>query len=515
MCLKSAIEPLRRAADPRRWPLTLRLTLFFSCAVAAILFAVCSLLYARLKHELREQDEMELVRAVSIESDVVRSMEKERPGGLWREEWGEYNERMGGVVFRVLTPAGAEHGVQPLAGHRHAGAPMPVPRAAFPPPQKITPTMAPAATTATAAAVSPVFARWRCSVGAPDRPRYLLTAAAVETSPGQVWVVQAALDRSHSHRILDGYWTTLSLAVAAAVLASGGLGLAIARHGLAPLRAVSAEIGRTRADQLHARIGARPWPSDLQLLANSFDAMLERLQASFEQLSRFSSDLAHEFRSPINNLVAAASVTLARERGGDDYRETLAVIVDEGERLSRMVSSMLFIARAENAQQAMQCAPLSAREEFARLADFFDAAMEDGQVSLTSVGDPGITVYADALLLRRALSNLISNALRHTPPGGAIALEARALAGGREVELSVRDTGCGIAAEHLPHLFERFYRIDSARAGGESTGLGLALVKSIAELHGGRVTVDSAPGQGARFAIVLPAARPCDETEIA
>jgi two-component system heavy metal sensor histidine kinase CusS len=498
MCWKCALEAWRRAADPRRWPLTLRLTLFFSCAVAAILFAVCSLLYARLKHELRQQDETELVRAVSIESDVVRSLERERPGGVWREEWGEYNERMGGVVFRVLTPAGAEHGMQAPAGHRHAGAPMPVPRAAFPPPWKM------AAAGPAAAAVAPVFARWRGGAGAADGPRYLLTAAAVETGPGQVWVVQAALDRGHSHRILDGYWTTLSLALAAAVLASGGLGLAIARHGLAPLRAVSAEIGRTRADQLHARIGARPWPSDLQLLANSFDAMLARLQASFEQLSRFSSDLAHEFRSPINNLVAAASVTLARERGGDDYRETLAVIVDEGERLSRMVSSMLFIARADNAQQAMHCAPLSAQQEFVRLAEFFDAALEDAQVSLRSGGDPGLTVHADALLLRRALSNLISNALRHTPPGGAIALQARALDGGRRVELSVRDSGCGIAAAHLPHLFERFYRIDGARAGGESTGLGLALVKSIAELHGGHVTVDSAPGQGARFAIVLP-----------
>jgi two-component system heavy metal sensor histidine kinase CusS len=474
--------------DPRRLSLTLRLTLFFSCAVASIVFAVCGLLYAKLKNELRVQDETELARAVSIESDVVRSMEKEHPGSVWQEEWGEYNERMGGVAFRVLTPSGEEHGVQPRAGHAHPGAAMPVPRAAFPPPS--------------APSTPPRFARWRSAGGADGRARYLLLTAAVETAPGQVWLVQGALDRGHSHRILDGYWTTLSLALAAAVVASGGLGFAITRHGLAPLRAISGEIGRMRADQLHARIGAQPWPSDLRLLAASFDAMLARLQASFEQLSRFSSDLAHEFRSPINNLVAAASVTLTRERGGADYRETLAVIVDEGERLSRMVSSMLFIARADNAQQAMQWAPLSTLQEFSRLGDFFDAELEDSRLTLSCGGD--VALHADALLLRRALSNLISNALRHTPPGGGIFLEARALAGGEEVEISVRDTGCGIAAAHLPHLFERFYRIDDARSGGESTGLGLALVKSIAELHGGRVAVASAPGQGARFSIVLP-----------
>ena len=469
----SSTSALKRA-DPRRWPLTVRLTLFFSCAMAAILFAVSGLLYQKLKDELREQDEAELLRAVEVEKDVVRNLVKEKGPTLWQEEWREDADRSGRIGLRVFAPDGSMHsGSSALAA----------PASSFP-----------------AVAVPARFARWRADQGG-KRLRYLLTAVGFEPAPGQRWVVQAALDRTHSHRILDGYWTRLAVLLAGAVAASAAIGFWVARRGLAPVRAISAEIGRVSAEKLHARIGDHPWPADLQVLAQSFDATLERLERSFEQLSRFSSDLAHEFRSPINNLVAAASVTLSRERSGADYRDTLEVIAGEGERLSRMVSSMLFLARAENAQQAMRRAPLQARDEFEKLLEFFDALAEEKRLAISCSGDAAFS--ADPILLRRALSNLIANAVQHTAPGGSIALEARAQGG--EVVLSVRDSGSGIAADHLPHLFDRFYRVDSARSSSESTGLGLALVKSIAELHGGSVSVDSAPGKGACFSIVLPA----------
>jgi two-component system heavy metal sensor histidine kinase CusS len=469
----SSISALRRA-DPRRWPLTVRLTLFISCAMAAILFAVSGLLYQKLKDELREQDEAELGRAVAVETDVVKNLVKNKGRTLWQEEWREDTDRAGRIGLRVLAPDGSVHGDSSALA---------APAASFPP-----------------AALPATFVRWRTAQG-DKRVRRLLTAAAVEPAPGQRWVVQGELDLAHSHAILDGYWTWLSMLLCCAVGAAAAIGFWIARRALAPVRAIRAEIGRVSVEKLHARIGEHPWPADLQVLAQSFDAMLERLEASFEQLSRFSSDLAHEFRSPINNLVAAASVTLSRERSGADYRDTLAVVADEGERLSRMVSSMLFLARADNAQQAMQCADLQARDEFDKLLEFFDALAEEKQLAMSCAGDAALS--ADPILLRRALSNLIANAIQHTAPGGSIALEARAL--GAQVELSVRDSGSGIAACHLPHLFDRFYRVDTARSSSESTGLGLALVKSIAELHGGSVSVASVPGEGARFAIVLPA----------
>jgi two-component system heavy metal sensor histidine kinase CusS len=295
----------------------------------------------------------------------------------------------------------------------------------------------------------------------------------------------------------------LRTVVVSALLVALLAGWLLVWRGLAPLRAMSAQIADVNVERLHARIGKQPWPSDLQALAHSFDAMMIRLQAAFEQLSRFSSDLAHEFRSPITNLVAAASVMLSRERSAAEYQETLAIMVDEGERLARMVSSMLFLARADNARQAMTIEPVSIAQEFARLIDAFDAVAEEGGLTLQAHGE-GV-VMADAMLLRRALTNLVSNALAHTPRGGRIELRAQPDELG--LSLSVRDTGVGIAEQHLPKLFDRFYRVDAARSSTESTGLGLAVVKSIAELHGASVHVHSVVGQGSEFTLRFPASR--------
>ncbi|MDP9123463.1 MAG: ATP-binding protein, partial [Pseudomonadota bacterium] len=160
-------------------------------------------------------------------------------------------------------------------------------------------------------------------------------------------------------------------------------------------------------------------------------------------------------------------------------------------------------ARADNARQALSIEPVSIAQEFARIVDAFEVVAEDGGVGLAAHGD-GV-VLADAMLLRRALTNLVSNALAHTPRGGRIELGAQA--DERGLALSVRDTGVGIAAEHLPKLFDRFYRVDAARSSAESTGLGLAVVKSIAELHGASVHVESVVGQGSVFSILFPATR--------
>jgi two-component system heavy metal sensor histidine kinase CusS len=192
-----------------------------------------------------------------------------------------------------------------------------------------------------------------------------------------------------------------------------------------------------------------------------------------------------------------------------EYQETLAIVVNEGERLSRMVTAMLFLARADNAQQAMILEPVSVGDEFARIVDAFEAVADEGSVRLEASG--GGTVMADAILLRRALTNLMSNALAHTPRGGRVQLEANTDA--RGVDITVRDTGCGIAAEHLTRIFDRFYRVDPARSSAESTGLGLALVKSIAELHGATMTVDSSVGGGSAFTMHFPRAHAVRTTQ--
>lgn len=473
MSLSSATRRVRALGAVGRWSLTARLTLFFSCAIAAILILVSAMMYRELVHQLHEKEEIEIRDAVRIELDVLAKLTRAAAPDAWQRAWTDNTEQGQRFTWRLLSDGG-----RAMAASSAVMAPPDV----FAPPNR-----------------RGKFRRYTARVDGVER-HYLLVAQRAAGPAGAPWIMQGVLDVTQDQTVVDRYRVKLLLALASAIVLSGVIGWLLARQGLAPVRAISAAIAEVDASQLHARIANDVWPADLRALAQAFDAMLARLAASFEQLQRFSSDLAHEFRSPINNLVAAASVTLTRARDPAEYQETLEVVVEEGERLSRMVSSMLFLARADNAQQALAPEPLGTAHEFATLLDFFDAAAEAGGVTLGAAGD--CAVVADPLLLRRALSNLIANALHYTPRGGTVALEARAFAG--TVEISVRDSGAGIAAAHLPHLFDRFYRADAARSSSDSTGLGLAVVRSIVELHGGTASVESRLGEGARFALRFP-----------
>jgi two-component system heavy metal sensor histidine kinase CusS len=365
------------------------------------------------------------------------------------------------------------------------------------------------------ARMKPGFVRWADRARAPVQ--YFLALDLAVDTPGREaaglrgpvlgppgTVLRGVLDVSRDEHVLSAYRARLAGVVALAIVLSAGVAWILARRGLAPVRAISREIGRINAEKLHARISSEAWPSDLRVLASTFDDMLARLEQSFDQLTRFSSDLAHEFRSPINNLVAAASVTLARARDPMEYQNTLEVVVEEGQRLSRMVSSMLFLARADNAGQHLHLERVALADEFRKLVDFYEIAADEQGVSLAAYGKGELMV--DPMLLRRALSNLLTNALRYTPRGGNVRLSAARE--GDVMVIAVSDDGDGIAAEHLPFLFERFYRADAARSSADSTGLGLAVVRSIVELHGGSVDVDSTVGQGSSFTLRFPANPP-------
>lgn len=459
--------------DPRRWSIATRLTLFLSIAMGAILIAVAWLMDDQLEHQLHEKDEIELAHTIDIQKDIVQLIQTAPGQDAWARVWVDHMQPKADVSVRILDAGGKLVTQSPR---------MTVPAEAF---------------------VKPPGARryflWKPEHG--HEARYLLTIAKVPMGDRGTWTVQAAEDLSERHELLERFHQRLQVVMLGAGLVALLVGALLVRRGLSPLRAMSAQLNSISVDRLDIRIGSRPWPSDLQDLARNFDDMMIRLQAAFEQLSQFSSDLAHEFRSPITNLVAAASVMLARDRSVAEYQETLAIVVSEGERLSRMVSSMLFLARADNAQQAMTFEPVAIEEEFARIVDAFEAVAEEGGVALATQGRG--TVMADAILLRRALTNLLSNALAHTPRGGRVSLDANADDG---VAITVRDTGCGIAPEHLPKIFDRFYRVDPARSSAESTGLGLAVVKSIAELHGATMHVDSVAGVGSSFTMRFPRA---------
>ncbi len=466
---------MRPVIDPVRWSIATRLTLFLTVAMGAILVAVAWLMDGQLEHQLHEKDEIELAHAIEIQQDIVRLIQPARGQDAWVPVWVAHMQARPDVSVRILDPDGRLVTQSPR---------MKVPPQAFARPPG-----------------AHRFFQWR--PGHDDESRYLLAVATVPLGANGTWTIQAAEDLSERDELLERFHQRLQVVVLGAGLVALLVGFLLVRRGLSPLRALSARLDTISIDRLDIRIGTQPWPSDLQDLARNFDAMMIRLQAAFEQLSQFSSDLAHEFRSPITNLVAAASVMLARERSADEYQETLAIVVDEGERLSRMVSAMLFLARADNAQQAMSLEPVSVGDEFTRIVDAFEAVADDGAIRLEATGQA--TVMADAILLRRALTNLVSNALAHTARGGRVRLDVAT--DGDGVEITVRDTGCGIAPEHLARIFDRFYRVDAARTSAESTGLGLAVVKSIAELHGATIRVDSTVGEGSAFTMRFPAAQ--------
>lgn len=494
MSSKSAPERRGAAArlfDAGRWSLTARLTLFFSVALAVILAGVAAMMYSALVAQLHEKEETELRADLQIQRDVLEHLALQRAPTRWQHEWREYQEDYQKFAWQLRA---ADGGVS--AGSPNAA---PFDRALDQTP---------------GAGLAPGgVMRWADRTRVPAR-YFLITEVAVDT-PGREAVklrgpaigprgtlLRGVLDVSEDHRVLRAYRARLTGVIVLAILLSTGVAWLLARRGLAPVRAIGREIGRINAEKLHARIADERWPSDLRVLATNFDDMLARLEQSFEQLTRFSSDLAHEFRSPINNLVAAASVTLARARDPVEYQNTLEIVVEEGKRLSHMVSSMLFLARADNAEQHLHRERVALADEFRRLVEFYEIVAEEQGVTLRADGAGDL--LADPALLRRALSNLLTNALRYTPRGGSVRLSV-AYEDGSAV-IAVSDDGVGIAPEHLPFLFDRFYRADAARSSADSTGLGLAVVRSIVELHGGSAAVASTLGRGATFTLRFPAA---------
>ena len=231
--------------------------------------------------------------------------------------------------------------------------------------------------------------------------------------------------------------------------------------------------------------------------------MLDRLEASFMRLSQFSADLAHELRTPINNLRGEAEVALSKPRAIDEYRDILASSLEEYDRLSRMTDSLLFLAKADNAQLSANLLIIDAGHEVQKIINFYEALATEQGVQVTCEGKE--MIRADPGLFQRVVSNLLANALHYTPHGGKITFSIRQMPDGK-IEVSCRDTGTGIGEEHLPRIFDRFYRTDPSRhAHPDGAGLGLAIVKSIIQLHQGDIAVHSAVGEGTSVDLIFPA----------
>jgi two-component system heavy metal sensor histidine kinase CusS len=316
------------------------------------------------------------------------------------------------------------------------------------------------------------------------------------------FVIQAALDRTREELMIASYIGNVWLVLAVAVILCALGGHRIARRCTAPIREIIENFGKIGAATLDRRIETSGQAAETSALAITFNAMLDRLEESFTRLSQFSTDLAHELRTPVNNMRGEMEVALGKARTQEQYRDVLGSSLEECARLSRIIDSLLFLARAENPETQIQRERLNVGDELRTVMEFYEAAATQSGVTLAI--DPATTVAADLdrTLFQRAVGNLVANAISYTGQGGQVNVSA--VRDGPSVRVEVADTGCGISDAHLPHIFNRLYRVDRARtAASGGVGLGLAIVKSIAELHGGTVEVTSEEGRGTRVALVV------------
>jgi len=332
-------------------------------------------------------------------------------------------------------------------------------------------------------------------------------AARVPTeAPGQPAVIVAvALNYAMHHMFLAGFYEVLWLSIAAGILSIALLGWIAARRGLAPVRDMTRVAQSITASRLHDRLPTATLPVELVDLAAAFNDMFGRLEDSFRRLSEFSSDLAHELRTPIASLMTQTQVALSRPRSADEYREVLYSSSEEYERLARMIADMLFLAQSDHGLIVPRNEPVELSTEVRDLFEFYDALAEDHGVRMAVEGEGA--VHGDRLMIRRAISNLMANAINHTPRGGSI--NVRIEANARDaIRLSVENTGEAIAAEHLSRIFDRFYRVDPSRQrSSDGAGLGLAITKSIVAAHKGTVQAFSLNGL-TRFVLLFPARSP-------
>lgn len=341
-------------------------------------------------------------------------------------------------------------------------------------------------------------------------------AVAIPTALAQLSpvTVTVALDMHHHDVFIESFRRVLiaSVLLCAIGCAVGG-GWAV-RRGLRPLTALRERAAQVDPGKLDVRMPVDDVPTELVGLSLTLNQMLARLEDAFRRLSQFSSDIAHELRTPISNLMTQTQVTLSQPRAAADYRETLASNAEELERLGRTVSDMLFLAKTDHGLLLPSREPVELRAEVQALFDFYEALALDADVSLSQQG--AATVVGDRLMLRRAIGNLLSNALQHTPAGGRIEVVIGTEDG--RACVTVRNDGAPISAAALPHLFDRFYRVQAdrshAHSGGDGAGLGLAITQAIVQTHGGDVAVHP-QAAGNAFVMRIPLDRAVAEAPLA
>lgn len=472
----------------RRRSLTATLALVFGGTTLAVFMLVGGFVYEALEQQVTAQDDLDIVlatrhaRRLAEELDTLRGFE-------------EHEERVESIVLgnqqmymEVAGPQG-----QVLLRHNIGAADKP------PALEPGSPLLAPVhAVPAGARITNDAITQWRDAAGVPVRG-IVAFATLRDGSTATLLVARKMDDRL---ALFDRYRDTLKLAGVIGVLLTAGLGYLLIYLSLRPLRAISERAKDVTVARLDARLPVENVPVEFATLVAALNAMLARIESGFQHLSRFTADLAHDMRTPISNMRGAMEVALSRPRSTDEYEQLLASNLEECERLSRMIENVLFLARAEHPQFVRHMSEFDVADELTRLAEYFEGLADEAGIAIGVSGAGALT--ADVELFRRALSNLIANAIRHTPRAGKVALDSRKTPDGG-LAVSVFNEGTPVPAHDVERIFDRFYRGDPSRnPGSGATGLGLAIVRTIMELHGGSVEAFR-EANGMRFVLSFPA----------
>ncbi|WP_291984687.1 heavy metal sensor histidine kinase [Candidatus Accumulibacter sp. ACC007] len=459
----------------RPWPrsLTTRLALLFALLTALLLVVVVLVQGHAVEGHLRELDDQELTGKVTLIKNLLHRAELSETLSR-RLDDAFIGHDMLGVVLRN-TEGRLIYAIRP----EH-----------FSDPQMANDDVAPEVTT-----------RWEKS-----GKQYIGLETTVEaldfwSRPIRLKAL-IGLDISHQVRFLEQVRKRLWIDIFFAAIIAALFALFAAHSGLTPLRRMTATARGLSAEHLGERLAERDAPTEVRDLVIALNGMLERLDASFRRLSDFSADIAHELRTPVSNLMTQTEVALSHARSPDEYREILVSNLEEYERIARMVSDMLFIAQAEDGRLPKVTETVNLADEARALFDFYEALADEKGVKIVLAGEVNVT--ADRLMVRRALSNLLSNALRHSLSGTSV--EILIATETSSATLAVKNHGDTIPSDQLSQIFERFHRASPERhRHGEGAGLGLAITRSIAEMHGGRIEVTSNAGVTA-FTLHLPLA---------
>lgn len=333
------------------------------------------------------------------------------------------------------------------------------------------------------------------------KPMLLLSGALFNPVTQGAGTVQIALSTHAEEELLEDYWKMLNYIAISGLIAAMLIGWLLARHAMRPLNEITQMIEQISTQKLHNRLLPNNWPKEFTCLATRLNGKFARLEEAFMRLTQFASDLAHELRTPLNNLKGEAETTLLKPRDVIEYQHILSSSLEEYERLTRLIDGILFLAKAEIPQNKLNYSEINVRKLVEAVFRFYMPIAEEHGINLTCEGNA--ILWADKLLLERVLHNLCSNALRYTPSYGTIHVQLETTA--TETCIRFSDTGSGIAPEHLPYVFNRFYRVDSSRtkfSGG--SGLGLAIVKSIMTMHKGTVNLTSEVDKGTSVVLTFP-----------